>query len=208
MSEMFQKYKHVDTMKKVQDEKEAQKKKKEEESVIHAAVAGNLPQAPSASLKPAGRLHAFVIVTMVLAAAAFGLSFKLALDMFKTQNDINEIQVVIDDRSEEAGSWMEHTAAVEDEFRRAFKKDRERMDALEKADQGTVESLAALKDVARAADIEKLSKELKDQKDGVLRLQQRIDNLVAENKKLADQLEALQPADPGKKVDVKILGNK
>jgi hypothetical protein len=192
MSEMFQKYKHVDTMKKAQDEKAAQQKKKDGESVIHAAVAGGLPQAPDAPLKPSGRSRALVIVALVLAVAAFGLSFKLALDMARAQSDINEVQVVIDDRSEEAGSWMEHTSAVEDEFRRAFKKDRERMDALEKADQSAVEALAALKDAARASDIEKLSKELKDQKDGVLRLQQRIDNVVAENKKLGEQLQALQ----------------
>jgi len=204
MSEIFRKYKQIDAAKAAMEAAAAQKRQKEE-TVIHEAM--NPPsQAPVSG--GGNRVASLAVVALALAVGTFGLVFKLALDVSDIQSNFQEMQVVVDDRTDESTRWIDHTTAVEEEFRRGFKKDQERLDALDKSAQATVEALASLKDVARAADIEKVSNELKEQKDASARLQQRIDNIVKENKKLADQLQAMQPAEPGKQVDVKILGNK
>ncbi len=189
MSEMFRKYKLIDTAKQAQEEMAAQKKKREEDSIIHAAMT---PLKGSAHSSGSGRANALVIVALVLAVASFGLGFKLALDVSGIQSNFNEMQAVVDDRADEAGQMTGHVTAVEDEFRRGFKKDRERLETLEKGAQATVDLLAGFKDVVRTADLEKISKSIAEQKESVVRLQQRVDNIVAENKKLSDQIEKMQ----------------
>ncbi len=90
------------------------------------------PVNPEQLLRPARRrLKVLPMLHGVLTIVTVALVFKLIIDVVEVRSSLRQYETIINDRSEDDTDTQDRLTRVEDEFRRAFVKDRERLTALE-----------------------------------------------------------------------------